>query len=219
MSEVILVEGVGDADFVIGFLAKVGKTGVGAFPPKPLGGSGNGVGNVISIIPLLINKILTGDFTKAAIVVDADYTGINGGFVARRAEIVNKLSDAGYVVPPMPATGSPPGEIFIHPSGQAPIGLFIMPNHHDDGMLEDLLKQMVVDAPCSALLQHAVNVVSAPPAKFFNLAIHSSKAEIATFLAWQKRPPAHVNVCVEQDIFLATSPAANDFLQWVNRVF
>lgn len=47
----------------------------------------------------------------------------------------------------------------------------------------------------------------------------SGKAEIGTFLAWQQRPPAYTGVCIDKDIFLATSPAANDFSQWINTVF
>lgn len=219
MSEVILVEGVGDVDFVTSFLAKIGKPGVEPFPPKPLGGAGNGISNVMKTIPLLFNKILAGDVTKAAIVIDADYTGVNGGFVARRAEVVQQLTALGYVVPVAPVAGLPPGELFTHPDGHTPIGLFVMPNHSSDGMLEDLLKQMVVDPPHNALLQHAINVVSALPTKLFNVNIHTAKAEIGTFLAWQKRPPAYTGVCVDQDIFRAMSPAANDFLQWLNRVF
>lgn len=219
MSEVILVEGLGDVDFLSGFLRKIGKQNVSPFPPKPLGATGNGVSHVISTIPLLINKILAGEITKAAIVVDADYAGVNGGFLARRTEIATRLVAAGYIVPPVPVIGVPPGEIFVHPAGHASIGLFIFPNHKDDGMLEDLLKAMVADPQYAAVLQHAITVVNDPPAKFFNPVLHTAKAEIGTFLAWQQRPPAYTGVCIDKDIFLATSPAANDFSQWINTVF
>lgn len=219
MSEVILVEGMGDVDFVTQFLKKIGTLTVEPFPPKPLGGSGNGIGNVIKTIPLLFNKILACDVTKAAIVVDADYTGINGGFIARRAEIAQELKALGYIVPSAPIIGDPPGEVFTHPDGHAPIGLFIMPNHKDDGMLEDLLKDMIVTAPYDAILLHATAVVGALPTKLFNPMIHTAKAEIGTFLAWQKRPPTYTGICVENDIFNAKSPAANIFLSWLKRVF
>lgn len=219
MSEVILVEGLGDVDFIDGFMKKIGKAHVTSFPPKPLGGAGNGVSNVISIIPLLINKIIAGDFTKAAIVVDADYTGVNGGFLARRNEIRAKLISSGYSVPQSPLAGAAPGEIFTHPNGHAPIGLFIFPDHQSDGMLEDLLKKMVIDPNQSALMQHAMTVVGNPPAKFFNTQLHTSKAQIGTFLAWQQRPPAFTNVCLSQDIFDVSAPAVTDFLAWINRVF
>jgi hypothetical protein len=219
MSKVILVEGLGDADFITNFTRAIGKGDIEPFPPKNLGRNGNGISNVIAAIPLLLNKILAGDITKAAIVVDADYTGINGGFSVRRTQVAAHLSAAGYMIPVSPTPGAPPGEIFTHPDGRAPVGLYILPNHNNDGMMEDLLKQMVLNSPYDAVLQHAIATVGALPTKLYNPTLHTAKAEVGTFLAWQDKPPAFVGGCVQQGIFQANAPAAQDFLNWINLVF
>lgn len=219
MNKLLLVEGLGDQSFVEGFLSVIGKPDITPFPPKQLGGPSNGVSNVLKVIPLLINQILSGTTSEAGILVDADTTGVNGGFTLRRQEITSALQSAGYTIPAAPLPGTPPGELFTHPAGHASIGLFILPNHRDDGMLEDVLKNMVTSAPYSGLLQHATTVVGALTPKLFNDPLHRSKAEINTFLAWQNPPPAQVRACVTSQIFDATSPAATNLVHWLNMVF
>lgn len=217
MKNNILSEGMGDQDFVIKLLAKIQKSGIECFPPKALGSTGNGVPNVIRMIPVLVNKILSNDISKAAIIVDADYTGINGGFTLRRQQVTTELAKFGFVIHPFDPS-KPPGEIFYHPTLE-PMGLYIFPNHSDDGMLEDLLKKMVSEQKQVDLLSHAVQSVANLPHKLFNTTLHTSKAEIGAFLSWQHKPPAYTGVCVDEDIFDANAPSCAPFIQWLNSVF
>lgn len=218
-NELILVEGTGDQDFIGGLLKEIGKTGVEPFPPRQLGGPSNGINNVIKMIPVLMNLILDGTTTKAAILIDADYTGHNGGFAARRKQVTDLLAIEGYVIPVIPTVNADIGEVFNHPDGRTAIGLFILPNHKDDGMLEDMLAGMVTDEPYRGLLNHAKAVVNSLPITLFNLILHTSKAEVGTFMAWQKKPPAHAGACVRDSIFNANAPASADLLNWIHRVF
>jgi hypothetical protein len=219
MNSVIVVEGRGDQSFIEGFLAEIGKSAVKPFPPKELklGVWGNGIDNLLKVIPLLINKIRAQDINQAGILVDADFAGENGGFSLRRQQITEALAKEGYAIP-LPEDNSA-GELFFHPNELAPIGLFIMPNHKDDGMLEDILKNMVNKNPYIQVLQHAKNVVQALNPKLFNDPLHISKAEIGTFLAWQKRPPADVKICLTNKIFDANTPAAELLKKWIDTVF
>jgi hypothetical protein len=217
MSGGILVEGPGDEDFIKGFLKKIGKQDVEVFPPKHLGGSGNGINNVLGFIPVLINQLRTGIIDKAAIVVDADYTGINGGFSIRRKQITDLLAVDGYAIPVNPPAQAGRGEIFFNSLGQEPIGLFILPDHQNDGMLENFLKTLVVDSPYTAVLEHATATVGALPNVLFNQQLHTAKAEIGTFLAWQRRPPSYASICLLDNIFDASAASAQDFVSWVNK--
>jgi hypothetical protein len=211
----------GDKNFIEGFLAAIGKKSVESFPPKELGVRGNGVDNVCKAIPLLVNKILDGTYTNAGILVDADFAGTtqHSGFILRRKQITDLLAKSGYVITPMPGSGDPPGERFFHPDGHAPIGLFIMPNHNDDGMLEDILKGMIDAVPYTVVFQHAKGVVQALENKLFDDRLHISKAEIGTFLAWQKRPPAEIKACISSKIFNVGTPAGNLLKRWLEDVF
>lgn len=217
MSGGMLVEGPGDADFIIGFLKKIGKHNVAVFPPKHLGGSGNGINNVLAFIPVLINQLRTGVIDKAAIVVDADYTGINGGFLFRRKQITDVLAANGYVIPMNSPAHRGCGEVFFSSGGQEPIGLFIMPDHQSDGMLENFLKTLVVNPPYSAVLEHASVTVGALPNVLFDQRLHTAKAEIGTFLAWQRRPPSYVSACLLDNIFDTSAAGAQDFVKWMNQ--
>lgn len=143
--QVIQVEGKGGKEFSLGLLAKLGKKGVRPTPPNESSTLGNGGDNVIKYIPQLIAAIEADEVTHAAIVVDADHTTNNGGFAARRHQIAEVLASSGFVN--LEQNGTAAGEIFTHPTNPAAIGLFILPNHQDDGMLEDLLKEMVVHHP------------------------------------------------------------------------
>ncbi len=61
-----------------------------------------------------------------------------------------------------------------------------MPNNCAEGMLEDWIKESVEESE-TLLLDHAINTTNNLPNKKFK-SIHSSKAEVATWMAWQKMP-------------------------------
>ena len=83
----LLVEGYTDTLFVKGVLSVIGVPGVSITPPKEMGANGNGISNVMRLLPAMLAKIQSGDFDRFGILVDADYAGVNGGFVQRRQEI------------------------------------------------------------------------------------------------------------------------------------
>jgi hypothetical protein len=218
--EQILVEGNGDKYFITGFLGKIGLGNVIACPPKQLDAKSDGIDNLMKIIPLLINKIKELEVSKAAIMIDADYAGHgNGGFHARRQQITDRLALEGYIIDAYDPKTPQAGEIFTHPGGLAQVGLFIMPNHKDDGMLEDMLKNMVTDAPYADVMKHAISTVDALPNKLFDTTLHTSKAEIGTFMAWQRKPPAHAGASVRDNIFDVNATACAGLTAWLNAVF
>ena len=213
MSIAILVEGPGDQDFINSLLKKLGINNVTSFPPSRLSGLGNGISNVIKNIPVLVRELSAGTYASAGILVDADYAGINGGFVSRRQEITDELLANGYSID---GSFAGIGDRFLDGASSLPIGLYVLPDHSNDGMLEDLIKTMVTSTDQVSLLSQACIAVSGVTPKLFRTDIHQSKAEVNTFLAWQKKPPAYFGTLVEENHLDETVPSCGEIIRWIN---
>ena len=150
---VLLVEGNDDQDFFKAYCELIGKSNVEVIPPKTLDiSSGDGWSNLVKNLPVLLGQIKAGDVEKFGIVLDADYPPNNkGGFSNRFQLVTDKLAEFGYIIPKKPSHKT--GDIFTHSDGLPSIGLWIMPDHQGDGMLEDFVVGMVLDATQISLLK------------------------------------------------------------------
>ena len=84
---------------------------------------------------------------------------------------------------------SPPqhqGLLFKHPDGLADLSLWIMPDNRSDGALEDFITSCIIKSEefLFRLAQKSVTALKEPKFKPTQVA----KAEVATWLAWQKAP-------------------------------
>jgi hypothetical protein len=217
---VLIVEGPGDTEFLTVLTSKFGKS-LEIQPPKSQGATGNGIGNVVKTLPIVLSLAATGAIGSLGAVVDADYFGINGGFADRRAEIAEILRKFGYDVPVLPPSAANIGEIFTHPNGLAPFGLWIMPNHRDDGSLEDFLLPLITDPLQQQALAHAVTSLGAraPEIQFYNPTCHKSKAEVASWLALQKPPGMANGIALKNALFNSALPAVLAFQKWIDTVY
>lgn len=213
----LLVEGYTDTLFVKGVLNVIGVHDVTITPPKEMGATGNGVSNVIKLLPAMLAKIQSNDFDCFSILVDADYTGVNGGFLKRRQEIENILFTAGYTRNPTDPL-CPFGNQYTHPT-QISIHLGIFPDHEHDGMVEDLLAQSVSDGQQSALHSYAKECLTGLPTVLFRQDLHAKKAEIQTLLAWQSPPGIDSGLATKNGIFDTTKPPFSNFSKWLKKVF
>lgn len=214
---ILLVEGYTDTLLLKALLKKYNIINVDCYPPKDLGSNGNGVSNVIKLLPSLLAKVKTGDFDNFAILVDADYAGVNGGFLQRKQEIEAKLFTEGYSEIPATKIGQFGSEYVC--GGFIPIHLAIAPNHSSDGMIEHLLLQSIPPGPNSVRLIHAIDTVKNIPNKIFNANLHSAKAELATYLAWAKTPGCDAGIAVNDALIDHFSPGLNDLKIWLEKVF
>lgn len=218
---VLIVEGPGDTDFLDILMSRLGKT-VDIHPPKARGLKGNGISNVLKTLPIDLGLAASGSIQRIGVVVDADHTGINGGFQSRRQEIVAILNQFGYEVNGVLPPAQPNiGEIFLHPRGSAPFGLWIMPNHLNDGCLEDFVSPMITDANQKLALAHGVASLDSRPQnlQFYNPVCHKSKAEVATWLAMQKPPGMPIDLALKTELLDGGTPNLNAFNIWVDKVF
>lgn len=214
---VLLVEGNDDQDFFKAYCELTGILSVEVIPPKNLNAStGDGWSNLVKNLPILLSQIKAGDVDKLGIVLDADYPPDNsGGFSKRYQLITNELTKFGYSIPNNSSHNK--GELYSHPDGLPSVGLWIMPDHKNDGMLEDFVESMVSDATQISLLRHAGSSIDSLPDTLFNKSLHLTKAKIFTWRAWQKRPGVSLNKALRDGILDRSKSAS--FENWLKMTF
>lgn len=211
----LLVEGDADRSFFREIL-KVLKldTSVTVAPPKDVGGTHNTKGGVFNHLPIMLNQLIDGTVSRLAAVVDADSIANGGGYPQAVKAATAIVAPFGFSLERRSAGAL----LFRHDDGLADFGLWVMPNNHDEGMLEDWIKQCVLPNE-QGLFAHAEVTVAnlARPLKF--KPIHRSKAEVATWLAWQVMPGHGPYRAVEDGLLNTSSPLYEDLNAWLTHLF
>lgn len=217
---ILIVEGEADRGFFEA-LCNTPQLGVSVevAPPKRLGGTHNSKQGVFDILlnPYL-KQLNDGTVSRLAIIVDADAAEHGQGFACTLRRVEKIVSEYGFSVPAAaPTAATAGGCLFQHSDGLNPFGLWIMPNHADDGMLEDWLSECVSQEQI-ALFHHAQACVDALPTPLFK-PLHQAKANIATWLAWQKKPGQGLYHCVEARLLDETAQQHKALVSWLRAVF
>lgn len=211
---VLLVEGETDQGFLIEVLKVLNlQVDVKVAPPKELGGSYNSKQGVFNYLPNLLNQLADGSLIHLAVVVDAD-TGPDGGY-QRTYDLVNEIvKPIGYSLKANPIGGL----IFEHNDGLADFGLWVMPDNTQEGMLEDWLKECIHHNELT-LFAHAQSVVEELPKPQKFKSIHRSKAEVATWLAWQKQPGHGLYRAVTDQLLDSNKPLYSQLIAWLTHIY
>ena len=230
-SAVLLVEGRCDVSFLENLCRLLDIQGVSIQIPGDCDVEnirGGGVYKIPKVLPDLLQEIEDGNIKKLAVIADADHTGISGGFSEHWKKLTAPIAEAGYTIS-SPPTQAYEGSLFEHPEGLPPVGLWIMPNHKDAGMLEDLVKQTVCEGVQSDLLDKAEKCLDELPVelKLFEpqgQPHRRAKAIIYTWLAWQEKPGQNLMNTIdiekpEKNLINLESDEIMDFTNWLNRVF
>jgi hypothetical protein len=93
-----------------------------------------------------------------------------------------------------------------------------MPNNGDDGILENWVKQCLHPWELG-LYQHGEASIDAIPGGPKFQSWHRTKAEVATWLAWQKKPEHGLYNAVEAELLNTNAPLFKDLQVWLARVF
>jgi hypothetical protein len=152
----------------------------------------------------------TNELEIVGIVLDADKPDVK----ARWQQIQAKLKRYAYSFPEQP---EPQGTIILSLDEKPRLGIWLMPNNQDAGMLEDFL--MGLAQPDSLnLARHCVE-----QARQQNLAsvkeVHHSKAIIHTYLAWQDEPGNPLGQAITAHALQPHTDIAQLFTHWLNRLF
>lgn len=160
-------------------------------------------------------QLYDGQLKRLAIVIDADQDVNGEGFARTLTRLTDRLIPAGYQL--RPESGSS-GFLFRHSDGLKDLGAWLMPNNADDGMLEDWI-QLNLHPQEAALMQHAKASIDQIPggAKFKPL--RRSKAEVATWLAWQTDPDHGLWQAVKPGLLNESAPQLQALKEWLMSVF
>jgi hypothetical protein len=215
--KILLVEGEADKGFFIEICKNLNLTAsVMVAPPKDLGGTHNTKGGVINHLKnALLPQLADGTMTHIAAIVDADYAAHGSGYTNTLGRLSEVVAPFGFILEPDQVENN--GLCFKNSDGLADFGLWIMPCDQHEGMLEDWVKSCVGESE-QELFGHATNVVGQlEHPKFPNH--KTSKAEVATWLAWQKEPGHGLYHLITEGLLNRQSPWFVELEQWLIKVF
>ncbi|MET3139694.1 hypothetical protein AAKU61_004076 [Undibacterium sp. GrIS 1.2] len=216
--KILLVEGESDKSFFeeVCELLKL-DTKIQVAPPRDIGGVHNSKQGIFKQLSILLNQFADGTLTHLAVIMDADYKSEHGlGCQATISQMETTLAPFGFNL----KRNSDPkmaGLFFTHPDGFKDLGFWVMPNNRDEGMLEDWIKNCVSPSE-QTLFQHAVATTTALTAPKFK-EIHRSKAEVATWLAWQKTPGHGPYSALRESCIDPESAQFKQLASWLRLVF
>ena len=211
---ILLVEGESDRSFFKEVCKTLGlHPSVKVAPPKDVGGSYNTKEGVFNHLPTQLKQLGDASIKRLAVVVDADSEDNGGGYKHVIDRVVKIVTSYGFTMASNPVGGV----LFQHDDGLADFGLWVMPNNCDDGMLEDWIKRCI-HSDEHKLYAHAETVVDTLPQTKFK-AIHISKAEVATWLAWQKQPGHGLYRAVEDQLIDTNSALFKELSIWLTHIY
>ncbi|MDD5274427.1 MAG: hypothetical protein PHU14_17135 [Methylovulum sp.] len=187
-------------------------------PPKVIEGKKNSKQGVYNILPMLLEQLNDGNLKRLAVIVDADYQSVNSadGFNNTLSKVTEIVTLYGFAL--KSDQQSPPcGLIFQHDDGLSDFGLWIMPNNQDEGMLEDFLKTCIYRHE-QPYFNHAAQAIAKLPDPKFKTH-HNSKAEIATWLAWQKKPGHGLYASVNDDLLDKDNALFQQLGAWLRHIY
>lgn len=213
---ILLVEGEADRGFFEAFCRMLSiPVDVRVATPKDTDGAHNTKEGVLShLTSALLPQLQDGQLQRIGVVVDADRVEHGSGYTVTLQRFKDALAQAGYQ--PNPAAAS--GLVFTHTDGLADLGLWIMPNNADEGMLEDLIKQCLHHDE-AGLYQHGEASIDAIPGGPKFQSWHRTKAEVATWLAWQKKPEHGLYNAVQAELLNTDAALLKALQAWLAHVF
>ncbi len=179
----------------------------------------HGITKIPDLLTAYFDDLQDGTIKRLGIVADADHTTPKGqgGFNKRWQLLTKPLKEMGYEITAPPSQRYA-GSLFTHAEGLPLVGLWLMPNHQSDGMLEDLIKQTVYGDQQLTLLQTATTCLEQLPVTLFQ-PHHHTKATIYSWLAWQTRPGQALVSTINADLINLHSQEMQAFIKWLHDLF
>ena len=160
---------------------------------------------------MLRNYFVVDESRRFGIVVDAD------DIPAKRWEQFKSICEAiGYHN--VPVAPSPDGTILSEEEGLPMVGIWLMPDNKDSGMMEDFMGWLVRrDDLLWPMAGDIVHKVVERERRFKEK--HLSKACIHTWLAWQEDPGTSLGMSILKHYVDANASHAQRFITWIRKLF
>ena len=162
-----------------------------------------------------LRQLADGTTERLAIVIDADRESDGGGFARTLAQLSQRLNPAGYVLRPNAGLS---GLLFEHDDGQEDIGAWIMPNNANEGALEHWIQTNLHPGEAD-LMQHAQESINQIPGGSKFKPVRLTKAEVATWLAWQEEPDHGLWQAVKPGLLDESAPEFQALKAWLEKAF
>lgn len=214
----LLVEGEADRGFFEALCRSLGlHPQVEVAPPRRFGAKRDTKQAALHTLPTLLENLVDREDGRVPVILDSDQPEHGGGFERTVEQFSEVVGPYGYQLENA-GGASHTGLHFCHEDGLKDVGLWVMPNNADDGMLEHWMAGCLkVDE--QPRFDHACQVIDTLPwpAKFKPL--RRPKAEIATWLAWQERPGEDLYNAIEAGLLDDTTPLFMGLSEWLGRTF
>ncbi len=213
---ILLVEGESDKDFFDELLKHLGLiVQIKVAPPKEFGGTHNTKQGAFNLLKTMLDSLADGSIGRLGIVVDADLVANGGGLENTLNQIREKISGSGFSIS---SEKYGTGFAFEHSNGLPDFGVWIMPNNADEGGIELWLANCV-HGNSRGLLTHAKSVVASLPKPTKFKTTHLPKAEIATWLAWEKHPGQGFHRVFADQLINENSADFSNLSNWLKHIF
>lgn len=214
---ILLVEGEADRGFFEALSKRLKiQLDVQICTPKSVGEYDSKQGVFRALKSTYLQQLNDGQIERLAVVLDADSVAFGGlGFTQTLAQLTAVLNPFGF----KQDSAASPGLSFTHSNGLHPFGAWVMPNNAADGMLEDWVKACIAPSEL-ALLGHAQSSIGGIPCGPKFKPVHQTKAEVATWLAWQTKPE-HGLYRAAEEVGLLDDKAQPfvDLCAWLMQIF
>lgn len=171
-----------------------------------------GITNLLEGLPVRLKG--SGEIKTIGVVMDAD-VNIQSRWMQIRQILIN--SNLYSNIP----NNCPQGGAIIYPNNidDIKIGVWIMPDNNNNGMLEDFVAFLIPDG--DNLLPEVDSALANIEEKGLNRykLIHHSKARIHTWLAWQEDPGTPMGAAVTKKYLTTIPPICQEFVNWLNALY
>ncbi|TAN65064.1 MAG: hypothetical protein EPN17_17610 [Methylobacter sp.] len=150
---------------------------------------------------------------RLALIVDADKVEHGSGYQKTLMQVSKIANDCGFFL----TENNTNGLNFKHNDGQTEFGLWIMPNNRDEGMLENFIKQCVKTDEQPLFAHAELTVQNLPKPKFSPH--NTTKAEVATWLAWQKKPGHGLYHSLQVNLLDTDHALFQELTHWLKNIF
>jgi hypothetical protein len=150
------------------------------------------------------------DIDTIGVVIDADVN-----LEAKWSKIKNIFIKSGYEISKTP---NKLGTI-ITSDNLPKIGIWIMPDNNEKGMLEDFVHQLVPDNDkLMTYVDESLSKIELDKVNKYK-DIHKSKARIHTWLAWQETPGVPMGLAIKMTYLDTNKELCQKFVNWINDLF
>ncbi len=172
---------------------------------------GEDKGGVDALLEGIAVRLKQSKLNALGIVLDADQD-----IESRWDAVCERLRQAGYSNLP---DGPNPNGTIIESDQMPRVGIWIMPNNHLPGMLEDFVAELIPDD--DDLKPKAEDILREIENENLNRysSLHHQKAFIHTWLAWQETPGQPMGLAITAHALQHNQPLAQKFVDWLNRLF